>query len=54
MSDKEFSIRLAEKAYRIAYFDAADVISESNISLLVERVTDQEVERSGHHKKSNG
>ena len=49
MSDKEFSIRLAEKAYRIAYFDAADVISESNISLLVERVTNQEIERLKKH-----
>ena len=44
MFDKEFSIRLAEKAYRIAYFDAESVISEGSLSILVERVTDQEIE----------
>jgi hypothetical protein len=44
MFDTEFSIRLTEKAYRIAYFDAESVISEGNLSVLVERVTDKEIE----------
>ena len=44
MFDKEFSIRLTEKAYRIAYFDAESVISEGSLSVLVERVTDKEIE----------
>jgi hypothetical protein len=44
MFDKEFSIRLTEKAYRIAYFDAESVISEGSLSALVERVTDNEIE----------
>ena len=52
MFDTEFSIRLTEKAYRIAYFDAASVISEGNISILVERVTDDEVEKLKDQLKS--
>ena len=52
MFDTEFSIRLTEKAYRIAYFDAANVISEGNISILVERVTDDEVEKLKDQLKS--
>jgi len=52
MFDTEFSIRLTEKAYRIAYFDAANVISEGKISILVERVTDDEVEKLKDQLKS--
>jgi hypothetical protein len=52
MFDTEFSIRLTEKAYRVAYFDAENVISEGNISILVERVTDEEVEKLKDQLKS--